>query len=535
MKENKSLVKRIMAALAAGTILIAVPMSGCNSNNNNEKKDSSGESAVSGDTSDSNSNSTIVATSEHYSIPFSVFQYLYNYNYKSFVSNYGTQLIDSSKPLNEQYYDQDNKISWHDYFITSTEDYITYIVCFAEGGLAHGMQLTADEKKEIEDGFKEFESAAAQNSKSVDEYIKEVYGDDVTKDDIINIQTMSKIGLKYRNELYKSYKLTDADYEKKYNEDKTSYQIADYYSYTFSYTETNEDGTSQTVNEETKKKMEENAKALSNSKSGKEFNDYLTKYLKANPSLVPVNSTSSESSLTEEEFNNLLNSYVESCYHAKSAYDDSNDLSKWVFDESRKANETKVEDTGSGYTVVLVDKPLYRNETGTRNVRHILITSDSITNEDGSEVTDAQVKAEAERILKEWNSKDSTEERFAELAKQYSMDPGSKANGGIYENVEPGQMVPAFNDWLFDKNRKPGDTGIVKTDYGYHIMFYIGEGLKSWQVKIDSALRDEKLAADYEGLKKDYPIEFDKEAVDKAEIKKEEESSDSSAANLAQQ
>ena len=34
------------------------------------------------------------------------------------------------------------------------------------------MQLTADEKKEIEDGFKEFESAAAQNSKSVDEYIK---------------------------------------------------------------------------------------------------------------------------------------------------------------------------------------------------------------------------------------------------------------------------------------------------------------------------------------------------------------------------
>ena len=204
MKENKSLVKRIMAALAAGTILIAVPMSGCNSNNNNEKKDSSGESAVSGDTSDSNSNSTIVATSEHYSIPFSVFQYLYNYNYKSFVSNYGTQLIDSSKPLNEQYYDQDNKISWHDYFITSTEDYITYIVCFAEGGLAHGMQLTADEKKEIEDGFKEFESAAAQNSKSVDEYIKEVYGDDVTKDDIINIQTMSKIGLKYRNELYKS-------------------------------------------------------------------------------------------------------------------------------------------------------------------------------------------------------------------------------------------------------------------------------------------------------------------------------------------
>ena len=34
-------------------------------------------------------------------------------------------------------------------------------------------------------------------------------------------------------------------------------------------------------------------------------------------------------------------------------------------------------------------------------------------------------------------------------------------------------MVPTFNDWCFDVSRQPGDTDIVKTDYGYHIMYFV--------------------------------------------------------------
>ncbi|MBR2977814.1 MAG: peptidylprolyl isomerase, partial [Oscillospiraceae bacterium] len=49
-------------------------------------------------------------------------------------------------------------------------------------------------------------------------------------------------------------------------------------------------------------------------------------------------------------------------------------------------------------------------------------------------------------------------------------------NGGLYENVTKGQMVRSFNDWCFDAARKPGDTGIVETEYGYHVMYFVGEG-----------------------------------------------------------
>ena len=47
-----------------------------------------------------------------------------------------------------------------------------------------------------------------------------------------------------------------------------------------------------------------------------------------------------------------------------------------------------------------------------------------------------------------------------------SDDPGSKDKGGVYENVPSGQMVAAFNDFIF--LNPVGSKGIVKTEFGYH-------------------------------------------------------------------
>ena len=88
-----------------------------------------------------------------------------------------------------------------------------------------------------------------------------------------------------------------------------------------------------------------------------------------------------------------------------------------------------------------------------------------------------------------------TEEHFAELAQQKSSDTGSSANGGLYENVAPGQMVEAFNDWIFDTSRKAGDVGIVETDYGCHLMYFVGPGKYSFR---DSLIVNAKTNADYE-------------------------------------
>ena len=106
------------------------------------------------------------------------------------------------------------------------------------------------------------------------------------------------------------------------------------------------------------------------------------------------------------------------------------------------------------------------------NVRHILITPEDTESEESW----AAAEAEAQRIFEEWQNGEATEESFAELANTYSTDGGSNTNGGLYEEVYPGQMVTEFNDWCFDDSRAVGDTGIVKTSYGYHIMYFSGVG-----------------------------------------------------------
>lgn len=57
---------------------------------------------------------------------------------------------------------------------------------------------------------------------------------------------------------------------------------------------------------------------------------------------------------------------------------------------------------------------------------------------------------------------------FAMLAMTNSDDPGSKNNGGEYDNITPGQMVPKFNDFVF--NNPVGSIGVVETDFGFHVI-----------------------------------------------------------------
>ena len=177
--------------------------------------------------------------------------------------------------------------------------------------------------------------------------------------------------------------------------------------------------------------------------------------------------------------------------------------SEWVYDSARQSGDLTIQEYDAGsdsyYYYVLRFEGRERDDTPTNDVRHILIAPE--TDEGSTEATEEQkaaAKAKAEELLEQWKSGEATEDSFAALAETESADTSSAVNGGLISGITPtSSYVESFRDWAVDPARTAGDTGIVESDYGYHIMYYVGQGLPVWQSTAQSAL----LSQDYSDWK----------------------------------
>ncbi len=148
------------------------------------------------------------------------------------------------------------------------------------------------------------------------------------------------------------------------------------------------------------------------------------------------------------------------------------------------------------------------------DVRHILIKPEGgVINEDGRTYTytDAEWEAgqaEAQKVYDEWLAGDKTEESFSAMAAKYSAD-GSASSGGMIDNSSKNSsLVTEFKDWIFADGRKHGDHGIVKTVFGYHIMFYV-EAEEAWIRYGNSLYTSGNITARLEELAKELEMQTD--------------------------
>ena len=101
-----------------------------------------------------------------------------------------------------------------------------------------------------------------------------------------------------------------------------------------------------------------------------------------------------------------------------------------------------------------------------RQASHILIAVDKSADAPAKQ----KAQAQAEQI---YNDVKKNPASFADLAKKYSQDPGSAANGGDLGSFARGSMLKAFDDAVF--NMKAGDISPpVESEYGYHIIRVTG-------------------------------------------------------------
>ena len=136
------------------------------------------------------------------------------------------------------------------------------------------------------------------------------------------------------------------------------------------------------------------------------------------------------------------------------------------------------------------------------DVRHILLMPEGDTEEQWEEC-----RVKAQELYDSWLAGEATEDSFAALAVEYSED-GSASSGGLYTGVYEGQMVTNFNDWCFDETRAYGDNDLIQTEYGYHIMYFVGSGISDeWYETAQSDLTSETLRQILTDAMEQHPME----------------------------
>jgi parvulin-like peptidyl-prolyl isomerase len=134
-------------------------------------------------------------------------------------------------------------------------------------------------------------------------------------------------------------------------------------------------------------------------------------------------------------------------------------------------------------------------EDQTASVRHILFLTQG-----KSPAEKADIRKKMEDIL----ARVKKGEDFAALAKQYSEDPGSKDNGGLYEDFGRGKMVKPFEDAAFSV--AVGQvSGIVETTYGYHILKIENrkketQPLDQVKAQIEAQIKQQKQNTAFDGI-----------------------------------
>ena len=381
-------------------------------------------------------------------------------------------------------------MTWHDYFLDEALDNMRVIQAALKAAEAEGFQYPAGVQAQYDDNMDALKAVAAASGISVSQYLKGNFGAGVTEkvygEQLMRVLRYSAYADAYQDSLTYS----DSELEDAYGADRNTYDHVSYEVVSFSgAAESTTDDEGNTV-----EPTEEEAAAA----------------LEAAQDLAQtVLDGFQDGGDLEELANENDGTYSK---NENGTYSAGSVMSEWLYDSARKSGDASTLADGTvQYVVVFHDR--FRDENPTIDIRHILVPlgSGSIAEgEEGYEDEQAQLKADAhakaEELLAQWQSGEATEDSFAALALKESTD-GSKYDGGLYTEVYQGRMVTEFNDWCFDTARQSGDTGVVDTQYGSHVMYFSGVNAARWQTQVAANLRTEAYTAWEEDLVKDVTVQ----------------------------
>ena len=439
-----------------------------------------------------------VASSENFEISQGVMAYFANSIYRNWVNaNYyyilfGFFQFDPSVSFDTQM-TTDGQTTYYDFFVSETKKMVTRYLNYCEAALEDPYfdykKAESDAQAYADEAIENIKTEAKANGKTTSAYIRELYntcpltgqamsasfGKYITQNDIKKALVIEYIAGEYANFV-----------KDRYNE------------------------------------------AVDTALENQYFKNNLSIFVSAE--VIYVRIPSSEASKVDqlcqamnvEEFNALLSELGYQGQVRQLSYTLDTDLGNYLFGGVEQQygisagnggnyaalNDIFVEEEHDYYNVYFVSKPAHRDETRLRNVGHILFKIDTA----GEYKTSAEAKAAAMNLLAKIKEQAVNgvvpKEIFESMGQDVTCD-----SSVFYEDVTKGVMVAEFENWLFSANTE-GELGLVETQYGWHIMYYVGEsGKVAWRKDAHEGAVDEEIQNWYTSLS--YTIEFDDSVFDK--------------------
>lgn len=380
--------------------------------------------------------------------------------FQGYVNQYGQSAgITLETSMKKQFLEPD--YSWFDHSSERAQANLHQILLFAEKAKEQGVTVSEEERQSIDQYLESVDMTAYQKVFSC------------TKEDLRQALELSSLATTMHSKLMEEIEITDQEITDYYKKNEKYFKKIDYKVIVFPY---GENGWVESA-----ESAKDAAEQLARAKTEVEYEEKATAIL----DMLGANDVDISNQLENAEYTNY---YVEG-----------DKFFEWAYADGRKTLETYVQEAETAYYVYQLMSLPARDDTHTVDVRHILLTADTYGSDD-------KAKAKAEELLNNWKKGAATDATFAALATSFTEDPGSQETGGLYTGVVTGEMVKEFDAWCFDAARQKGDTGIVKTTHGYHIMYFVDAGEPQWKTSAKSAVMSEKTVQLCEEYEKTWPI-----------------------------
>ena len=393
---------------------------------------------------------TPAATVGSHKLSPAMVNYFYKEAYNSMSSQYGdmmSYIIDSNTPLNEQYYDEENGITWADTLIEQGLNSAARIYAIYDEAVANGETLSDDDQSSIDATVSNLSVYATYYGYSnVNGYLAAMYGAGCNEKNFREFLSIETLANNYSQKVYDTPVYTEDELAADYAADPNAYDTVDYRVFAV---------TDALFDEEDEEKLADLKKTAAD--------ELLAAAEEGDEAFIQA-AYDHASEDTKENYEDDSYTLRTDVGHSDS------DLSNWLFESDRKTGDaTCVETSGTYYVAIFESRNTH--DYALPNARHILISVSDTTDEEAM----ATAKETAEKLLAEYEAGEHTEDAFAAIGDAAYAD-GTAAESARYEDITPGQMVEDFENWCFDASRQVGDTGIVESTYGYHVMYFSGFG-----------------------------------------------------------